>query len=271
MCAEHPITTQGGFSRFLKALAAVVFPNRCASCGSFWEPPHSGGQGVSVFDPIRRFLCPDCIDGCQEVKRPMCSRCGLMFKSRSGDDHRCSECLTRPGHFGMARAVGVYTGGLLDLVHQFKYQGQLGLVPSLGRMLREAYQRYWHECQTDWAIPIPLHRQRLRRRGFNQADLLLQSWLKTTAAVGLQGPARGAHILERIRPTSPQTGLKRSERRRNMRGAFRVVAREEIQGRRLLLVDDVFTTGATVDEAARVLVAAGAVSVDVLTLARTLK
>ncbi len=273
MYAEHQLTTDGGFRRFWQALAAVVFPNRCASCGSFWNPPSLGAPGTSastgVFDPIRRFLCPDCLDGCRAIQRPMCSRCGLMFPSRSGDDHRCSECLSQPGHYAMARAVGVYAGGMMDLVHQLKYQGRLALVPPMGRMLGDAYRRYWSECPADWALPIPLHPRRLRRRGFNQADLLLRSWLKTAGAAGRAGPTRGAHILVRIRATPPQTGLKRSERRRNIRGAFQVVAPEEIHDRRLLLVDDVFTTGATVEEAARVLKAAGAASVDVLTVVRT--
>ncbi len=199
----------------------------------------------------------------------MCSRCGLMFPSRRGDDHRCSDCLLRPGPYGMARAVGEYAGGLMDLVHRLKYQGQLALVPPLGRMLGQAYRCYWGECPADWAIPIPLHPRRLRRRGFNQADLLLRSWLKTAAAAGQPAPPHGGHILQRTRATAPQTGLRRPERRRNIRGAFKVVAHEEIQNRRLLLVDDVFTTGATVEEAARVLRSAGAASVDVLTLART--
>ncbi len=271
--AEYPGITAAGSRRFFQVLADFVFPSRCAGCGSFWPAPPRRKPGAAVsngtFDSIRRFLCPDCLDGCREVKRPMCSRCGLMFSDSSGDDHRCSDCLSRPGSYGKARAVGVYAGGVMDLVHQLKYQGRLALVPAMGHMLEGAYRRYWSECPGDWVIPIPLHRRRLRRRGFNQADLLLRSWLKRADAAGSSSPARGAHILERVRATPPQTGLKRSERRRNIRGAFRVTAPEVVEDRRLLLVDDVFTTGATVEEAARVLRAAGAASVDVLTLART--
>ncbi len=158
----------------------------------------------------------------------------------------------------------------MDLVHQLKYQGRLALAPPMGRMLRDTYRRCWHARPADMAIPIPLHPRRLRRRGFNQADLLLRAWLKSASKTGSPGPERNTHILVRARATPPQTGLKRAERRRNLRGAFRVVACEEVRQKRLLLVDDVFTTGATVDEAARVLRAAGAASVDVLTFARTL-
>ncbi len=256
-------------------LAAFVFPSRCAGCGAWWPSPPlaatGAGPATGVLAHARRLLCPDCLAGCQTLQSPMCARCGLMFKSRSGDDHRCSDCLARPGHYGLARAVGIYAGGMMDLVHRLKYQQRLALVPPMGRMLRDTYRRYWAARPTDLVIPIPLHPRRLRRRGFNQADLLLRAWLKSADQAGPPGPARGARILVRIRATPPQTGLKRGERRRNIRGAFKVVAREAIRKQRLLLVDDVFTTGATVEEAARVLLAAGAASVDVLTFARTLR
>ena len=172
----------------------------------------------------------------------------------------------------MARAVGLYEGGLMALVHQLKYRGRLALVPSMARMLSDTYQRYWRIAPVDLVLPIPLHSRRLRRRGFNQADLLLRAWQASTGGeAGLSKPERCDQSLVRTRATRPQTGLNRRERRRNIRGAFRVVARNQIQKKRLLLVDDVFTTGATVEEAARVLIAAGARSVDVLTFARTLR
>ncbi len=194
-----------------------------------------------------------------------------MFTSRRGEDHRCGDCLAHPGHYGMARAVGIYEGGLMALVHQLKYRGRLAMVPPMARMLDDSYRRYWQSASVDLVLPVPLHPRRMRRRGFNQADLLLRAWQESTAGEAeLPKPERCGQVLVRTRATPPQTGLNRRERRRNIRGAFRVVARKRIREKRLLLVDDVFTTGATVEEAARVLVAAGARSVDVLTFARTL-
>ncbi len=203
----------------------------------------------------------------------MCPRCGLMFKSRIGPDHRCSDCLSADGFYGIARAGGIYQGGVMDLVHQLKYKGRLALARPMGRMLKDVFQYYWRARPVDLVVPIPLHPGRLRRRGFNQTLLLWRAWQQAVAAGPETAPVPdgSAAILTRSRRTLPQTGLNRPDRRRTMRGAFSVIARERIKERRLLLLDDVFTTGATVEEAARVLLAAGAASVDVLTVARTLR
>ncbi len=276
MGADRLSPSAGRLRRLGQALTTFLFPARCAACRSFWPPamPEVGGGVVSFDGPAHAsgILCPDCLNQCRWVQSPLCSRCGLMFKSRVGEDHRCSDCLTQSGHYGRARAVGIYEGGLMDLVHQLKYQGRTALIPSMARMLRDTYRRCWQGRAVDLAIPVPLHPRRLRRRGFNQADLLLRAWLKSgVGGPGPPGPDRETRILLRNRPTPPQTGLDRRARRRNMRGAFMVRDREKIQGKRLLLVDAVFTTGATVEEAARVLRAAGADVVDVLTFVRTLR
>lgn len=274
MDAERRHAAHERLAGLWQALSSFLFPSRCAACKRFWSHPLAEDAGpAAANDPlihVRGFLCPDCLDGCQLPHSPMCSRCGLMFTSRSGDDHRCSDCLSRSGYYRIARAVGIHQGGLINLIHQLKYQGRLALVPPMGRMLRDTFQQYWHARRVDLVVPIPLHPQRLRRRGFNQAALLLRAWQQATPDAA---PAPGGRedILVRVRRTPPQTGLKRRQRRQNIRGAFRVIDREGLQGQRLLLLDDVFTTGATVEEAARMLLAAGAAAVDVLTFARTLR
>ena len=125
-------------------------------------------------------------------------------------------------------------------------------------MLLEAFERFFGDWTYDFLVPVPLHPKRLRRRGFNQARLLLRVWPQT--------PTDG--LLVRVRHTQTQTGLNRRQRRRNIRGAFEVTDGDVVAGGRVLLVDDVFTTGATVNECARILRTAGACRVDVLTLAR---
>lgn len=258
-----------------QALVTLLFPVRCAACKRFWSQHKSGTTGLIAtahpLAPLHDILCPECLDVCQLLRRPMCMRCGLMFKSRIGVDHRCSDCLTAKGHFGIARAVGIHQGGLKDLVHGLKYRGRLGLALPMGRMLRDTFEHYWHTRQVDLVVPIPLHPQRLRRRGFNQSALLLRAWQRTyrdtTAGPQIKSSLT---ILMRVSRTPPQTGLSRRERRHNIRGAFTVADRAGLKGQHLLLLDDVFTTGATVEEAARVLLAAGAASVDVLTFTRTL-
>lgn len=221
---------------------------------------------------VRPFLCPDCITSFEAVTSPLCGRCGVMFQSRVGEDHLCSDCMQHPGKFRRARAVGVYSDALMALIHQLKYRAGLALVGPLGQLLQEAFHRHWQPEEVDMVLPIPLHNRRLRQRGFNQAQMLVDAW-----ANGVRKGNRDWYrfpkarkIIVRSRPTAPQTGLGKPERRRNIRHAFTVVDREAVQGRHILLVDDVYTTGATAEEVAHELIRNGADTVDVLTVARTM-
>jgi ComF family protein len=162
----------------------------------------------------------------------------------------------------MARAFGVYDGSLLEAIHRFKYTGKTPLSRPLSLLARETFCQFWGEKAIDLLIPVPLHVKRLRDRGFNQALLLAKRWAK------LENLSLDPFALLRTRWTEPQTSLSRNERKKNIKGAFAVKEPESVRGERLLLVDDVYTTGATVNECARVLMNAGAEFVDVLTLAR---
>jgi len=153
---------------------------------------------------------------------------------------------------------------LLVLVHQLKYRGRTVLGAPLGRLLYAAFVRWFSHDPPDLIIPVPLHARRLRQRGFNQAYQLVRGWPSRERS----GIAR--EVLVRRRPTPPQTGLGRRDRRKNIRGAFTVADGKRIDGKRILLIDDVMTTGATLNECAGVLRSAGAARVDCLTLARSL-
>jgi ComF family protein len=194
-----------------------------------------------------------------------------MFVSGIGSDHLCGNCLQNAFHFRRARSAGVYGGALLAMIHQLKYRACLALCNPLGALLQQAFAHYWQPEEIDLVLPIPLHRKRIRHRGFNQAYLIARAWAgipnARSIATRLAAPRE---VMIRSRPTHPQTGLGKKARRRNIRGAFRVVAPDRVKGRHILLVDDVFTTGATADEAARQLGRFGAASVDLLTVARTL-
>jgi len=270
-----------------RVIAEAVFPQRCRSCGSYWasEPkaPSIGNRHPAALD-VRDgladsfkvlaipFLCPACVASFEEVTSPLCGRCGVMFQSRVGEDHLCSDCMRRPGKFRRARAVGVYSGALRALIHQLKYRACLALGDPLGRLLQEAFRRHWSPEEVDMVLPIPLHRRRWRQRGFNQAQMLVDAWANA-AREGNRNWHRfpkARDILVRSRPTTPQTGLGKKERRRNIRRAFTVVDRDAVRGRRVLLVDDVYTTGVTAEEAAHALNRNGADFVDVLTVARTM-
>lgn len=165
----------------------------------------------------------------------------------------------------MARAVGYYEGPLQESIHRWKYEGKIHLTPFFGKWMAEELFNYWDADIPDLLVPVPLHVRRLRERGFNQALLLVRELSRRTGIPYLKG------ILRKKRATVPQVQLSGSERERGVRGTFEVFEKEGVEERWILLVDDVFTTGATVNECARVLVAAGAQRVDVFTLARAVR
>jgi ComF family protein len=157
----------------------------------------------------------------------------------------------------------VYTSVFRKVVHRFKYRGQMRLAGPLGKILLATYLRFWNSGDIDLILPVPLHPKRFRQRGFNQAYRLVVNWKQFE-----KGLAATPGLLVKTRVTAPQSGLQKAQRRRNVRNAFRVQRPEAVRSRRVLLVDDVYTTGATADECARVLLRYGAARVEVLTLAR---
>jgi ComF family protein len=165
----------------------------------------------------------------------------------------------------MARALGAYEGSLQEAIHRWKYDGRTQLTPFFAEWMAEALNRHWEPDLFDLLIPIPLHPRRLRERGFNQALLLVKELSRRTGI-----PYR-KKILQKKKPTIPQVNLSGPEREKGLRGVFHVMGKEELLGRRVLLVDDVYTTGATVNECSKVLMRGGAQRVDVLTLAHAIK
>jgi ComF family protein len=172
----------------------------------------------------------------------------------------------------MARACGIYSGPLKKAVHSFKYRGRTELARPFSRTLFLFFQSAWAGRPVDLIVPAPLHPKRLRERGFNQSFLLVKDWPLFMGRGEFENPAPAvsAFVLERRKKTSSQTGLDRKERRRNVKNAFFVADAPRIRGKRVLLVDDVYTTGATLDECARALLKEGAAGVDALTLARAM-
>lgn len=257
--------------RIIRAFRDAVFPAKCPVCNVFLTPPVHSGLSIgcehdrtSVDSILATLLCRECRNRFIPVVSPMCSRCGTAFHTPEGQDHLCQQCLISPPWFDSARSAGLYNQTLMALVHRFKYHGNIRLARPLGRMLLGTYRQFFQAEKIDRIVPVPLHAKRFRRRGFNQAYLLVDAW----KGAGFDTPPVEKDVLFRTRRTVPQTGLGRKERVKNIRDAFSVKNREKIDGKKLLLVDDVLTTGATINECARVLRAAGAERVDVLTLAR---
>ena len=187
--------------------------------------------------------------------------CGKPFTENGGKNHLCSYCLNHRWHFVRARGIVNYHGPIGAAVRQFKYSGKMYGLETFAALMQE-YRQGHPPPEPDLILPVPLHPKRLRQRGFNQA-LVLSRKLFPEHKKDID-----PFVLERHQWTQPQTGLSAAARRGNVRNAFRVKKPEKIHNKKILLVDDVFTTGATVNECARILRKNKAAEVEVFTFAR---
>ena len=236
----------------LRAFLDTLLPPRCHLC----KTPVAGGEDIH--------LCPGCRDTLRFLRSPLCPRCGIPFATAGGTDHPCGACITDPPPFVAARGALFFEGAARDLVHRYKYEQRTHLVHPLGLLTAKALTAFAAGSGAGLIVPVPLHARRLRQRGFNQA-LLLGEFLARSWRLPLN-----RHNLRRTRWTEPQINLSAAERSANVRGAFAVADPGQLAGRRVILVDDVFTTGSTVAECSRTLLRAGADAVVVVTAARAM-
>jgi len=236
-------------------LLQLIFPAPCESCQRPLGPER------------RSTLCGRCWESLERMPAKGCHRCGWPFPDESGargvEQPLCARCRERQDDFVLARAPLRYRedGIARKAILLCKHGGRLGLLRHLARLLAEEAPTYLTVHDWNALVPVPLHWTRRWRRGFNQAEVLAR-------AVGRRhGLPVLVRTLVRVRATPPQQGNVEA-RRRNVRDAFRAHEAAPIEGRRLLLVDDVFTTGATANACAHALIEAGALGVGVLTLAR---
>lgn len=237
----------------LRDLADALFPPRCRSCR------------IVAAELTNDLFCGACEEKIRYIRNPLCPACGTPFADSEGTDHLCGDCLTAPKPFTVARSVAAFEGVLLEAIHAFKYRNKTGMGAGLGRMMTGDSHAGMDMHGYSLIMPVPLHIRRLRERGFNQS-LVLAKVLATRHAIPLDFVT-----LRRERDTPPQTMMGRKERQANIKGAFGVADKERIRKQRVLLIDDVYTTGSTLAECARVLLNSGAAQVGVLTLARAIK
>jgi len=236
----------------LCSLLDIIFPPVCPLCEE------------GLMDGI---LCADCRGGIlsKKIRGPICAVCGIPFIAYGDvtEPHRgrlCGRCITEKTPFKEARSAFAYEGPVLDAIHRFKYGGRVALAGYLGRLASEAAE---FPDRMDVVVPVPLHKKRLQKRGFNQSLLIAREVAKRlNTEVDYMN-------LKRARETYPQINLRIKEREANIKGAFAVRDGKAFRDKKVLLVDDVFTTGATIRECAKMLKGAGA-EVYVLTIARTL-
>ncbi|HEU5397191.1 MAG TPA: ComF family protein [Verrucomicrobiae bacterium] len=229
---------------------SFLYPEVCALCQV---------HRASVRDG---FVCAECRQDVRFVRPPFCRRCGLPFDGEVTAEFECSNCRDLTLHFSSARSAVIARTVVLEAIHRFKYSRHLWFEPFLAELfLREAVPALRVQ-PADLIVPVPLFPAREREREFNQAERLAAH---LSAASGIRLEKR---LLQRVLPTLTQTHLSKTGRAGNIQGDFNVRADAKLNGERVVLVDDVFTTGATTSECARILRRAGAGEVAVWTVAR---
>jgi len=247
---------------FLRSLFHRLFPARCIVCQRAVEYDEVGHEKTGR---LSSDICADCLDAMPRNEH-CCPRCAVpLVSDYSTGGHSnevlCGHCIRQPPAFDYSYSLFRYEGSIVSLIHQLKFSQKIGHARSLGSLLAETGTEYTNKYgMPDGLLPVPLHRRRLRQRGFNQSSELACSLAKTWSR-----PIMFDEV-ERERKTESQTGLNASQRKKNIRGAFRLTG--EVTYDHVLIIDDVVTTGSTVNELASLLKKAGVKQVGVLSLAR---
>src|SRR5437763_1985407 len=234
--------------KLVHALASLFYPATCVVCAANIERAE--------------YLCADCQRRAPRIVAPFCAKCSEPFPGAITQTFSCANCEHRTLHFDCAVAAYRSRGLIRKVLHQFKYGKQRHLRYQVARWLAEGlHDSRLRGRHFDLVVPVPLHPARERERGFNQAALIAEL-VAPSAAI----PSRP--VLSRVRYTTTQTAYDRAERMENLHGAFRLRKNRDVRGLRVLLIDDVLTTGSTLSECARVLRQAGALSIHAATAAR---
>ncbi|HXE42572.1 MAG TPA: ComF family protein [Candidatus Baltobacteraceae bacterium] len=228
------------------------YPNVCQLCETERATKENG------------FVCSNCWRQVRFIRAPFCDRCGLPFEGDITTRFECANCRDMELHFSSARSAVVAKTAVLEVIHRYKYSRQLWFEPFLADLLLREALPVLREQKWDFIVPVPLHSIKEREREFNQAERLVN---RLSAAIKIPVNTK---LLRRVMPTLTQTRLTKEQRASNMRNAFTVRDGVKLNGERVILLDDVFTTGATTSACAKILRKAGAGDVCVWTVARGL-
>ena len=229
---------------------SFVYPDVCQLCGANRATQRDG------------YVCGDCRAEVRFIEAPFCERCGLPFEGEITGAFECTNCREMELHFASARSAVAARGPVLEAIHRYKYDGKLWFEEFLTELFVRGARDWFGENKVDALLPVPLFPVKQRERGFNQAERLAR---RLSAAVNV--PVR-IDLLKRVLPTPSQTRLSRTQRADNMRKAFALKRTQRFDGMTFVLIDDVFTTGATTSACAKLLLRAGAERVAVWTVAR---
>jgi ComF family protein len=231
----------------LRVATDLIYPPQCAGCGQATADPHA--------------FCASCWTSFRFLTRPFCERYGTPFQTDLGGVILSPRAIADPPVFERARSAVLYDGIAAELVKRLKFGDDMQLVRPISKLMLQAGAELLADC--DCLVPVPVHRWRLFQRQFNQAAELAKPLSKAS------GKPLLLDVLNKVKRTPPQASLPRDQRKENLQGAFRVAQRRSsmIEGKRILLIDDVITTASTANACARNLLRAGAGSVDVLAFA----
>jgi competence protein ComFC len=238
------------FKKWVNAALALCYPEVCQLCGNSRATPAEG------------FVCAGCRGKVRFIDLPFCERCGTPYQGQITTVFECTNCRELTLDFSFARSAVIAREGVLDIIHRYKYNRALYFEPFLADLLLSRAVPALATAKWDLIVPVPLHPTRLREREFNQAERIARH---LGSATGIPVETR---LLRRVVPTQTQTVLGRPERIANVRRAFAMNRSKSLDGQRIVLLDDVFTTGATTSACAKVLKSAGSGEVCVWTVAR---
>jgi ComF family protein len=251
--SRRPPVKIKGLAAVAEPLLGLIYPNICQIC--------------RIEAAVRKdgFICPQCrlgADGVKPVRPPYCTCCGLPFEGAITISFKCANCHDRKIYFRSARAAAEFSGVVKAAIHSYKYNHAIWFEVFLGRLLAEEAGPALQDGDWDWIIPIPLHWTRRLERSFNQSERLARGLSRAT------GIPVNARFLRRKERTGTQARLSRLERAENVKRAFAFRGAAPLNGARIVLIDDVLTTGATASACAKVLLDHGASVIDVWTIAR---
>jgi ComF family protein len=258
------------------SIVDLFFPFKCLKCQKIipnTEYEYQTDNYTSKDLPLnlfKKYYCKDCISSGYELfEPPFCERCGKKFEHQFLQNHLCEDCLNPSKNIRKVRAGARYSGIVKESIQFYKYQKKLALVEPLERIIFSGFMEFFEPAEIDVIMPVPLHTSKLKQRGFNQAFLVAKNFSKMLKKNNIFVPLTiDLYSMKRVKKTDPQTNYSAEQRKENVKDAFKVVNLEKVKNKRILLVDDVYTTGATSSEAALALYGAGALTVDVLVIAR---
>ena len=229
----------------LRLVSGIFFQNGCIVCGRTTSSA----------------VCTDCSNSIRYIQQPYCTKCGQPFTTHSGISHVCYDCIKGKNKFTLSRAVFEYNGAIVKLIHRFKFGDRVNLSSFFSEELRKLYDAHFAAKDITAILPVPLSTHRLKHRSYNQTQLLAEALSRKLSIPVFP------QVLEKIKETLPQSRLSAKKRRENVKDAYAVADRASLKGKRVLLIDDVITTGATVNACTKALLHAGIEQVYVTAIA----